>query len=87
MKTRAILNVLDEFLGERGRSERAVADLLAKLDKKERKLLKRLAEPHDAEEIRILNQKLHVLRAAREKAAGARDSWTGPDVADAATPD
>ncbi len=79
MKTQKIIDLLDEFLGgeriKRTRREQAVLDLLDKLERKERKLLEKLAEPHDADEIRQLNLKLQVNRAHQEKARQALESW------------
>ncbi len=86
MKTQKIIEMLDGFLGgerlKRSRREQAVQDLLEKLEQKEARLLEKLAEPHDADEIRQLNLKLQVNRAHQDKARAALDSWAKTGEAD-----
>jgi hypothetical protein len=93
MKTQTIIDLLDEFLRgdrvKRTRREQAVLELLENLEQKEKKLLEKLALPHDADEIHQLNLKLQVNRSHQDKARAALDSWaktgeaekTGDDVA------
>jgi len=80
MKTHTIIELLDTFLGgervKRSRRERAVQELLTKLEKKEKKLLEKIQTPHDDDEMRHLELKLQVNRAHQEKAKQALDSWT-----------
>ena len=89
MKTHRIIELLDGFLGgsrvKRSRQEQAVQDLLEKLAQKEQKLLEKLTEPHDADEIRHLNLKLQVNRAHQDKARLALDSWA--KAGESETPD
>lgn len=83
MKTRKILDLLEEALrldrSKHSRREREVRELLDKLAAKEKKLLAKLAEPHDLDEIRTLNLKLQVNRASQAKANAALDSWALSD--------
>ena len=83
MKTRKILDLLEDSLRgdgvKRTRREREIQELLDKLAAKEKKLLEKLAEPHDADEILALNLKLQVNRAHQHKANAALDSWALSD--------
>jgi len=80
MKTRKIIDLLDLFLGgdrvKRSRRERAVQDLLDKLEKKEQKLLDKLEHSQSEEDKRHIELKLEVNRAHQDKARQAIDSWS-----------
>ncbi|MBN2753125.1 MAG: hypothetical protein JXQ84_10500 [Rhodospirillaceae bacterium] len=89
MKTRKIVELLDDLLGgersKRSRRERAVQDLLEKLARKEEKILEKLADPLDADEISHFNLKLQVNRAHQDKARTALESWA--QTGETTTPD
>ncbi len=89
MKTSKILDLLEEALksGKRSRREREIQELLDKLVAKEKKLLAKLAEPHDADEIHALNLKIQVNRAHQRKANAALDSWALTDDVPEPTPE
>lgn len=89
MKTGKILELLEDALkgGRRSRREREIQDLVDKLAAKEKKLLARLADPLDADEIAALNLQLQVNRAHQRKAAAALDSWALSDDVPEPTPD